>query len=129
MDIWVTSRREIALQDAANHLGSTIQQMYFILAHETISSDSLTQASNVPPYIEDYAYIGVASLRVVSEPASSKVLEITLSLKIVGNTAKASVLLGQNVEWIPSTFVSDSVNACIRAEKHGEIIYFSFGGA
>ncbi|MEM2280902.1 MAG: hypothetical protein QXZ68_02800, partial [Candidatus Bathyarchaeia archaeon] len=31
MNIWVDSRRTLALQEVASHLGSVIQQVYFIL--------------------------------------------------------------------------------------------------
>lgn len=128
MNVWVDSRRELALQDIANHLASTIQQLYFILSHESMSSaENVTQASNVPPYVEDYPYTGVGTLRAVSEFNSSKVLEITLSMKNVANTATASVLLGENVVWVPSTFISDSANACIKAAKIDGVVTLSFG--
>jgi len=42
MNIWVDSRRTLALQDVAGHLGSTIQQLYFSLNHETISNGKAT---------------------------------------------------------------------------------------
>lgn len=134
MNIWVDSRRTLALQDAASHLGGTIQQMYFSLNHKTISAGTLTQKSNVPPLIENHPYTGTAILSNVSEPAenSSKVLKITLRLAAVGITVSTSIILGNNVEWVESTFVSNSTNACIIAEKlaNGDesIIRLYFGG-
>jgi len=134
MNIWVDSRRTLALQEAASHLGSTIQQIYFSLNHETISAGTATQKSNVPPFIENYPYTGNATLRTVLDPAlnSSKVLEVTLKLKTVGTTVTTSVILGQNVQWQESTFISNSTNACIKAEKFWDgdeyIIRLSFGG-
>jgi len=131
MNIWVDSRRTLALQDAASHLGSTIQQMYFSLNHETISAGVLTQKSNVPPFIENYPYTGTATLTSVSEPAanSSKVLKITLRLTTVGTRVSTSVILGNNTRWIESVFVSNSTNACIIAEKLANgTINLSFGG-
>jgi hypothetical protein len=131
MNVWVNSRRTIALQDAATHLGSTIQQMYFSLNHETILAGNLTQKSNVPPLIENYPYTGTATLSSVSETAenSSKVLKITLRLGSVGTTVSTSVVLGNNVEWIESTFVSNSTNACIKATRFTNgTIGLSFGG-
>jgi hypothetical protein len=130
MNIWVDSRRTLALQETASHLGSTIQQIYFSLNHQTISAGTATQKSNVPPFIENYPYTGNAILRTVSDQSnSSKVLELTLRLKIVGTTVTTSVILGQNVVWQESTFISNSTNACIRAEKFTNgTISLSFGG-
>lgn len=131
MNIWVDSRRTLALQDAASHLGGTVQQMYFSLNHETISAGILTQRSNVPLFIENYPYTGAATLSTVLDPAlnSSKVLKITLKLGNTGTTVTTSVVLGQNVKWMESTFVSNSTNACINAEKFTNgTIRLSFGG-
>lgn len=134
MNIWVDSRRTLALQEAASRLGSTIQQIYFSLNHETISAGTVTQKSNVPPFIEDYPYTGNATLKTALDPAlnSSKLLQITLKLRTVGNTVTTSVILGQNVEWTNSTFVSNSTNACITAVKFWDgskyVINMSFGG-
>lgn len=130
MNVWVESRRTLALQEAASHLGSIIQQMYFSLNHESVSG-AIIQKSDAPPYIENYHYNGTASLTTVLDPAlnSSKVLTITLKLAVVGTTVKSSVILGSNVNWIDSVFVSNSVNAYIKAEKYPNgTIYFSFGG-
>ncbi|MDH5481963.1 MAG: hypothetical protein OEY22_03655 [Candidatus Bathyarchaeota archaeon] len=131
MNIWVDSRRTLVLQEAASQLGSTIQQIYFALNHATISTGTVTQKSNVPSFIENYPYTGNATLRTILDPAlnSSKILEITLRLKTAGTIASTSVILGQNVLWQESTFISNSTNACIRAEKlaNGTISLF-FGG-
>jgi hypothetical protein len=131
MNIWVDSRRTLALQEAAGHLGSTIQQIYLILNHTTISAGTVTQKSNVPPFIENYPYTGNAVLRTVLDPAlnSSKILKITLKLGTIGTTVDTSVILGQMVQWRESTFVSNSTNACVRAQKFANgTISLSFGG-
>jgi len=131
MNIWVDSRRTLALQEAASHLGSTIQQIFFTLNHGTILAGTVTQKANVPPLIENYPYTGTATLRTVLDPPlnSSKILKITLRLGSVGTTVTTSVILGQNVLWQESTFVSNSTNAGIRAEKLADgTIRLSFGG-
>ncbi|MDH7477330.1 MAG: hypothetical protein QHH17_02985 [Candidatus Bathyarchaeota archaeon] len=131
MNIWVDSRRTLALQEAASHIGSSIQQVYFALNHDSISAGTVTQKVDVPPFIENYPYIGNATLKTVLDPAlnSSKVLEITLKLRTVGTTVTTSVILGQNVTWRESTFVSNSTNACIMVEKFANgTICLSFGG-
>jgi len=131
MNIWVNSRRTLALQEVAGHMGSTLQQTYFLLNHETIFVGTVTQKLNVPPFIEDYPYTGTAKLKTVLDPAlnSSKVLEITLKLRTVGTTVTSSVILGQNVLWRESAFISNSTNAGIKAQKFTNgSIYLSFGG-
>lgn len=128
MDIWVDSRRTLALEEAASNLGGSIQQIYFVLNHETISAGTVKQKSNVPPFIENYPYIGNATLRPVSDLNSSKILDIMLRLKTVGPTVTTSVVLGQNVLWQESTFMSNSTTAGIVAEKLvNGTISFSFG--
>lgn len=131
MNIWVDSRRTLALQEVASHLGSSMQQLYFSLNHATISAGTAIQKPEAPPFIESYPYIGNATLKKVLDPAlnSSKILEVTLKLLTVGTVVSASVILGQNVEWRESTFISNSTNACIRAEKFANgTIRLSFGG-
>jgi hypothetical protein len=131
MNIWVDSRREIALQEVGSHLGSTIQQIYFSLNHQTISAGTVIQKANVPPFIENYPYNATATLRTVSEATlnSSKVMTITLRLRNIGTIATTKVVLGQNIQWQESTFKSNSTNACINAEKLANgTIRMSFGG-
>lgn len=131
MNIWVDSRRTLILKETSSHLGSTIQQIYFALNHETISAGAVMQKLDIPPFIENDPYTGNATLRTVLDPAlnSSKVLEITLKLKTAGTTVTTSAILGQNVLWQKSTFESNSINACIKAEKFTNgTICFSFGG-
>ncbi|MEM2105320.1 MAG: hypothetical protein QXV21_02460 [Candidatus Bathyarchaeia archaeon] len=121
MSMWTDNRRAIALQDAASHLGSTIQQLYFTLNEEEILAGTVAFKSPVPPLIDNFPYTGNATLRTALDPAlgSSKILEITLTLQDLGVTAQTMVILGQNVEWQNSTFVSNSLNAGIKAEKIG----------
>jgi hypothetical protein len=119
MNIWVDSRRTLALQEVASHLGSTIQQLYFSLNHETISAGTATYSPGLPPFIENYNYIGNATLRAVSGSAdSSKVLSITLTLAKTKITVTTLVTLGSNALWQPSVFVSNSTHACVSAMKN-----------
>jgi len=118
MNIWVDSRRTLALQEAASHLGSTIQQLYFSLNHETISAGTATYSPELPPFIENYYYTANATLRAVSGSAdASKVLKIVLTLGKTKIFVTTSVILGSNVLWKPSVFVSNSTNAIVSAEK------------
>lgn len=131
MNIWVDSRRTLALEEAGSHLGSTIQQIYFALNHKTISAGIVRQRADVPPLIENYPYTGTATLKTVLDPAlnSSKVLTVTLRLRSTSTIATTSVILGQNVQWQESTFNSNSTNTCINADKLANgTIRLSFGG-
>jgi hypothetical protein len=130
MNIWVDSRRTLTLQEAASHLGSTIQQLYFSLNHETISAGTATYSPELPPFIENYQYTGSATLRTVSEsPNSSKVLKIPLTLTKTKTTTTALVILGSNAQWLSSVFISNSTNAAVIAEKLSDgTIRLYFGG-
>ena len=130
MSTWVDSRRTLALQETASHLGSSIQQMYYSLNHGSISAGTVTNRLEVPPFIEGYAYTGNATVRTGSDPNSSKVLDVTLRLTGSSLDATTSVTLGQNVEWHDSTFMSNSTYASIIAEKQSNgTIRLYFGGA
>lgn len=131
MNTWVDSRRTLALQEAASHLGSSMQQIYSSLNHATIAAGTVTNKLDIPPFIEGYAYVGNATLRTALDPAlnSSKILDITLRLMGVSIEATTSVTFGQNVEWQQnSTFMSNSTYASINAEKQSNgVIRLSFG--
>jgi hypothetical protein len=127
MNIWSTSSETIALQDATSHLGSSIQQLYFFLNNPSVSSGTVTSDLGIPPYIGNYAYIGNATLISVSGSGSGQVLELTLNL--MGNTISTTspVTLGQNAQWLNSTFMSNSTSACINAYKDSNnTIWLSF---
>ncbi|MCK4320491.1 hypothetical protein KAW11_02650 [Candidatus Bathyarchaeota archaeon] len=119
MNIWVNSRQNLALQDVSSHLGSTIQQLYFSLNHETISAGTAKYLPELPPFIENHHYTGNATLQTVLDPAlnSTKVLDLTLTLGSTGIKVTTSVILGPNVLWRESAFVSNSTHACVGAEK------------
>ena len=134
MNTWVDSRRTLALQETASHLGSSIQQIYASLNHATISEGNVTNKLDVPPFIEGYAYSGTATLRTLGDN-SSQVLDITLHLMGANIEAMSSVTLGQNVEWTQSSILnSNSSLAGINAQKYWNgtraeyVIRLSFGG-
>lgn len=129
MNHWVDSRQTLALQETAGHLGSSIQQVYSALTHESISTGTVRSSLAVSPFIEGYAYEGNASLR-ESELNSSQFLDITL--KFMGGSIETttSVTLGSNVNWdSDSSFMSNSTDANLIAEKltNGTIL-LSFEG-
>jgi hypothetical protein len=120
MNVWVDSRRALALQDAASHLGSTMQQLYFSLNHETMSTGTATYSTGLPPFIENSHYVGTAVLKTVSNTTanSTRILKLTLTLVSTRTKVTTSVILGPNVRWQPSTFTSNSTHACVSAQKN-----------
>jgi hypothetical protein len=130
MNNWVDSRRTLALQETASYIGSSVQQVYSSLNHATISAGTVTNKLDVPPFIEDFSYVGNATLRSVLDPGpnSSKVLEITLRFVGLDISAKTSITFGQNIEWQNSTFVSNSTYPRVTAEKLADgVIRMYFG--
>jgi hypothetical protein len=125
MNNWVNSRRILALQEAVDHLGSTIQQMYFFVNHDCIlPNNSMTQKSDLPPLIENWPYTGNATL---TQTSTNRFLSVTLTLGTLGIRASTSVILGQNAIWQNSTFISNSPNAGVAAEKYeGPVIVLHF---
>jgi hypothetical protein len=119
MNGWVDSRRTLALQETASHLGSSMQQLYSSLNHDSISAGNVTNRLDTPPFIEGYAYTGTAALRNASDPNSARILDVTLRLVGTGIVATSSVTLGENVLWGNSTLMSNSINAGISAAKLG----------
>ena len=134
MNGWADSRRTLELQETGSHLGSSIQQLYSSLNHDSISTGLVTDKLELPPFIEGYAYEGNATLRTALDPLlnSSKILDITLTLKGTNIHSALSVTLGQNAEWQDSVFASNSTNLSVNAEKYFDheneaIIRLSFG--
>jgi len=127
---WQNSQRDIELQDVADHLASTIQQLYLTVNRDEILSGDMTQASTLPVTIASYPYSATCSL---SDPldGSAKFLLVTLTLDEVDNTVNASVVLGTNVQWTESTLRSNSADASINVQKLDDAehtVVFSFGG-
>jgi hypothetical protein len=117
MNTWVDSRQTLALQENASHLGSSIQQVYSALNHESISTGTVRSRLEITPFIEGYAYRGNASLR-EAETNSSQFLDITLKFMGSNIETTTSVTLGSNVNWDPaSSFYSNSTNANLVAVK------------
>jgi len=124
---WQNSQRDIELQDAADHLASTIQQLYLTINRDEILAGTVTQASTLPVTVSSYPYNATGLL---SNPpdGSAKILTVTLTLDDVGNTATASAVLGTNVQWIDSTLRSNSADASINVEKEDDTLTLYFGG-
>ena len=126
---WQDSQRNIELQDAADHLASTIQQLYLTINRDEILAGTVTQASTLPVTVNFYPYTATGLLNSPSDPDSTRILTVTLTLEEVDNTATAAAVLGPNVQWINSTLRSNSPNASIDVQKFSNsTLAFSFGG-
>lgn len=127
MNYWTTSSDSIALNDAITHLSSSIEQLYFFLNSPSVSSGTVTNDLNIPLYIGNYPYTGSATLLSVSGSGSEKVLKLTLSLMGSTISITSPVTLGQNTQWVNSTFMSNSTSACISGYKDSSnTIWLSF---
>jgi hypothetical protein len=116
MNGWVDSRQTLALQEAASHLGSSIQQAYSFLDNEKIGAGNVNKTLDIPRFIEGYAYTATGMVNT----QDSKVVELTLSFKGVAISVTASVTLGQNGIWQNSTFMSNSTSAYLHTEKYSD---------
>lgn len=125
------SQLTIELQDVADHMASTIQQLYLTVNGEEILTGTVTQASPVPVTVGSYPYTVEGSLY---EPGdgSAKVFNTFLTLDEIDITVSASAVLGINVQWVDSSFRSTSVDAEIIVQKLDDAehtVVFSFGGS
>jgi hypothetical protein len=127
MNVWIDSRRTLALEETAGHLGSSIQQLYFSLNHTSIAEGNVTNKLGIPPFIESYSYSGNGTLRTASND-SIKILDLSLKYRGLEISTATSVQLGQNVAWSDSMFISNSTNARVIAQKFPNgTIQLSFG--
>jgi hypothetical protein len=131
MNVWVDSRRTLALQDAASNMGSSMQQMYLALNHSSTPVGKMSDQFKLPPYIEGYFYRAKATLQPSgAATTSSQVLKITVELVTTRYNVTSSILLGSNAQWdFPTTFFSNSTNANAYGEKfQNGTIKLGFGG-
>jgi len=126
----IDARRQVLLQDAAFQLGSTIQQLYFALDSDEVAAGNIYQSPHLPQTIESYTYTATGYLVIPPSENQSRTLILTLILQPLGKTAKSNVVLGPNVLWNDSVFMSNSTYACVKVQKfyvgaHAQLL-FSF---
>jgi hypothetical protein len=133
MNVWSDSQMTLELKDVAGQLSSSIQQVYYTLDHQSISSGSITVKLNLPLYItggnyRNYNYT-ITLQNAVSQDSGGKV--INLSLKLIGSYCQTStiVTLGQNAAWQDGFTVNRFNAALINATKTDSgVIWITFGG-
>lgn len=126
---WQESQRNIALQEAANHLASTVQQLYLTVNQEEVLASTITHALRIPETIYSYPYTAMGSLSSPSDPNFTRILTLTLTMED-GTTVTASAVMGSNVIWSEDSILqSNSLNASLELQKFSNsTIVFSFGG-
>ncbi|PVX25705.1 MAG: hypothetical protein CW716_07490 [Candidatus Bathyarchaeum sp.] len=125
---WQDSQRDVALQEIANHVASTIQQLYLTVNMDEILGGDITHVLDLPVTVSSYPYTATCSLSTPSEPGAAKVLTVTLILDDVDNTVNAVAVLGPNVAWTESSFRSVSSTNTLEVNKADGTLTFSFGG-
>jgi len=132
MNSWTDSRMTLQLQEISGDLGSSIQQIYFTMNHDTISGGCVTSAITVPTTIVDgnNAYSYKITLTNATNPQSSiQVMNLTLTLNGAKGTASSIVTLGDDASWKNNaTYISSQVTQ-ITANKTANTITLSFGGS
>ncbi|UCC58468.1 MAG: hypothetical protein JSW14_00640 [Candidatus Bathyarchaeum sp.] len=126
---WQESERNVALQEAADHLASTVQQLYLTVNREEILAGTITHALRIPATINSYPYTAMGSLSSPSDPNSTRILTLTLTMED-GTTVTALAVMGSNVIWTENPILqSNSANASLELQKFSNsTIVFSFGG-
>ena len=130
MNHYVDEQRSLGLQETASYLSSSIQQIYLSLNHTSILSCTLKSSLGSNPLVDGFYYTANATLQSAlgSGSDSSKILHVTVKLTGADQSTTTLVTLGQNVQWVNSTFKSNSTTACIIAQKlPDQTVKLSFG--
>ena len=93
---WQESQRNASLQEAADHLASTVQQLYLTVNREEVLAGTITHVLRIPATIYSYPYTAMGSLSSPSDPESTRILTFTLTMED-GNTVTAAAVMGPNV--------------------------------
>jgi hypothetical protein len=116
MNTYSNSRQTLELQTVASHLGSTLQQVYFSLNHDSVSAGTITSNMEITPLLETYTYTVNCTSRMALD-SGALIVDLKLMLSGSGATTNTSVTLGKNAAWTNSFFWSNSATACIVATK------------
>jgi hypothetical protein len=131
MDNWTESRQTIELQDIASQISSTVQQMYYVINHASVSSGSASMkvALDIPRTVDSTAYLVTLS-HASNVDSAYQVMNITLHTSSGRAQTSTIVTLGDNIEWQNNLeFSSLTRNLTITATKTAESITLTLGGS
>ena len=128
MNTWENDRLDLQLENIAANLGSSVQQLYYTMNRELISSGSLTIQLYTPSRIVcssgNYSY----TIEVRNASAASgyaQIMNITVSLFEGERTASTIVTLGEDAAWDDASYISDNVSI-VNATRTIDSIWLSF---
>jgi hypothetical protein len=130
MNHWTDSRKTLALKEIAGNLGSSIQQVYYSLNHESMGEvRDVRVRVDTPINIEGSSYRANATLRnQSSEDNSTRILDVTVKLVGTQISANTSVTLGPNAAWDDTSTLMSTPNSIIIANKTLDgVIQLGFG--
>jgi hypothetical protein len=128
MNTWTDSRMTIELGEIAGHVGSSIQQLYYAINHESMSSGSASVTLDMPPLIEGHAY-STTLTHVAQVETSYSVMNVTLRLLGTKDQTSTLVTLGPNVNWQENlSFLSGAQPLVVKADKTQNAITLTLGG-
>jgi hypothetical protein len=132
MNSYADSRMTLQLKQISGDLGSSMQQLYFTMNHNSIASGTVTSGLTVPTIIQDgnnvYSYL-ITLTNATSPQSSVQVMNLTLSLVGAKATASSIVTLGNNANWPNNANYSSVLITQLTAIKSSGGIALSFGGS
>jgi hypothetical protein len=136
MGAWENDRVDLQLEEIAANLGSSVQQLYYTMNRELISSGTLTIQLYTPSriicswgeYRGNYSYtITIRNVTVDADFPRAQIMNITVSL-FEGEkqrTAFTLVTLGEIADWDDASYISDYVSV-VKAARMPDSIWLSF---
>jgi hypothetical protein len=131
MDNWTASRQTLELQDIASQVGSTVQQMYYIINHASVSggSASMNVVLDIPRTVDDTTYTVTLS-HASNVESAYEVMNITLHTFKGSAQTSTLVTLGDNINWQNNIqFSSLTRNLTLFATKTANTITLTLGGS
>ena len=132
MNSWADSRMTLQLKEISGDLGSSMQQLYYTMDHDSIASGTVNSSLTVPATIQDgnniYSY-KIVLTNATTPHNSIQVMNLTLSLVGSKGTASSIITLGNDASWQNNANYSSILITHITATKSGGTISLSFGGS
>jgi hypothetical protein len=125
---WQESQRYASLQETADHLASSVQQLYLTLNREEVLAGNITHTLRIPETIDSYPYTVSGSLSSPLDPDSNRILTLTLAIE-GGSSVKAAAVMGSNVNWDEESALQRNSDPLLRIQKFSNgTMALGFGG-